>query len=153
MFRPHPSDAQPNDSETRIVLSEVPAYAGNPEIALEWATRAVDREIRVPIWYYRLLGLSYSATGNCEQAIKVLERITWVGLDTSAHRAACYVELDRLDDARAVLARLLEQQPGLTAAGLRDRFPYKDQADRDWFFLRVYARLACRNDRFGCAPW
>ncbi len=41
--------------------------------------------------------------------------------------ATCYVELGQVDDARAELTKLLEEQPDLTASNLDQYMPYKSE--------------------------
>ncbi len=51
--------------------------------------------------------------------------------------AECYVELDRLDAAKAEIAKLREAYPDLTVSKLGLWLPYKDRGFRD----RVQAAL------------
>ncbi len=61
----------------------------------------------------------------------------FVAHDKSSSLAACYVELDRLDDAKAEIAKLREAWPDLTVSKIDLWLPYKDQIFRD----RVQAAL------------
>lgn len=129
----------PHDSETLLFLSLIPIYSGEPDLALAWVRRAIDRETRAPLWCYRHLGQAYSAQGDCRQAVDALRKLTWVDLVKNTTLAACYVQLDRLDEARAEIADLLAERPDLTATNLRDLFPYKDPAARGRFFEALAA--------------
>jgi tetratricopeptide (TPR) repeat protein len=127
----------PNDSDTLAFNAAIAVYAGKPELALEWVNRAISREPHVPDWYYIHLGQAYHARGDCNRAVEAFEKVPWAGLDKSTPLIACYIEFDRLDDAKAELARMLEAWPGVTITGTDLYLPYKDQAFAD----RMHAAL------------
>jgi len=127
----------PHDAETLVFLSQVPTFSGEPDLALEWSERAIDRETKAPLWYYRHLGQAYVAKGDCAQALEAFRRLTWVDLVKNTTAAVCYVELGRLDDARAEIAELLAERPDLTVTNLRGLFPWKDPAVQDRFFAAL----------------
>ena len=131
------NELAPSDGEVLVHLSRVPAYAGKPELSLEWAMRAINREVRVPDYYYEGLGLGHYANGDCEQALQAYENVPWSDLHVSPPRVACFVELGRLEEARSEMSRLLEENTYLTEATVRLRFPYKSPA----FFDRYLSAL------------
>jgi tetratricopeptide (TPR) repeat protein len=79
----------------------------------------------VPDWYYQNLGLAYFAKGDCQQAVREGAKAAWVAVDRNTAMATCYVELGQVDDARAELTKLLEEQPDLTSSNLDQYLPYK----------------------------
>jgi TolB-like protein/predicted Zn-dependent protease len=121
----------PNDPTTLVSVSAIPVFAGEPDLAIEWINRAMSREAQVPDWHHMQLGLAYHSKGDCNRAVEEHEKVAWVGLDKSASLVACYVELGRMDDAKAELAKLLEAWPEVTIAGLDRYLPHKDQAFLD----------------------
>jgi TolB-like protein/class 3 adenylate cyclase/tetratricopeptide (TPR) repeat protein len=127
----------PNDSVTLVHLAQVPSYAGNPDLAIEWISRAIDREVHVPDWFFLQLGLAFHAKGDCKRAVQELEKVPFVAHDKSSSLTTCYVELDRLDDAKSEIAKLREAWPDLTVSKIDLWLPYKDQGIRS----RVQAAL------------
>ncbi len=121
----------PNDPTTLVSVSAIPVFAGEPDLAIEWINRAMSREAQVPDWHHMQLGLAYHSKGDCNRAVEEHEKVAWVGLDKSASLVACYVELGRMDDAKAELAKLLEAWPEVTIAGSDRYLPHKDQAFLD----------------------
>ncbi len=75
--------------------------------------------------------------GDCKRAVEKLEKVPWAAFDKSSTLAACYVELGRLDDAKAEIAKLLEARPDITVSKIGLWLPYKDRSLRD----RVNAAL------------
>ncbi len=130
-------DVVPNDTSTLVHLAQVPSYAGNPDLAIEWISRAIGREVHVPDWFFLQLGLAFHAKGDCKRAVQELQKVPFVAHDKSSSLTACYVELDRLDDAKAEIAKLRESWPDLTVSSIGLWLPYKNQAFRD----RVHAAL------------
>ena len=130
-------DIVPNDSETLAFTATVAVYAGRPDLALEWATRAISREPHVPEWMYIYLGQAYHHTEDCGRAVDALTKVPWPALYKSTSLVACYVELGKLDDAKIEMAALLEVRPDLTAANIGKDLPYKDQE----YFDRVVSAL------------
>jgi tetratricopeptide (TPR) repeat protein len=127
----------PNDSEMLSHISRVPIFGGHPDVAIEWYSRAISRESGVPDWILWRLGLAYHAKGDCKQAVEKLEITSKARLEKSPALTDCYVELGRLDDARAEVAKLLEAWPDITVSKIGLWLPYKDPGLRD----RVNAAL------------
>jgi len=121
----------PNHSDALADGSQVLVYVGNPDLAIEWITRAISIEPYVPDWYYQNLGLAYFAKGDCQQAVREGAKAAWVALDRNTAMATCYVELGQIDDARVEVTKLLEEQPGLTASNLDRYLPYQNETVLD----------------------
>jgi TolB-like protein/class 3 adenylate cyclase len=127
----------PNDPTTLVSLAAVPIFAGKPDLAIEWVNRAMRRETPVPDWFYMHLGLAYHGKGDCDRAVEQHEKVPWPALDKSTSQAACYIELGRIDDAKAELARMLEACPEVTITRTNLHLPYRDLA----LLGRVHAAL------------
>jgi len=119
-------DYAPGHSVTLADNASIAVYAGAEDEAIEWVRRAISFEPHVPEWYYGNLGLAYHRKGDCPRAIEALEKVPWVFAGYSAPLIGCYVELDRLDDARAEMARLLKEIPQTSAKSLSRDLPYND---------------------------
>ncbi len=127
----------PKDPVTLAMTAVVPIFAEKPDLAINWVNRAIDHEVQVPDWFYTILGLAYHVEGDCERAVEEHEKSSRPFFDKSASLAACYVELGRLDDAKAEIGKLREVWPDLTLTRIGLWLPYKDQA----FLERVQAAL------------
>jgi TolB-like protein/class 3 adenylate cyclase len=127
----------PKDPVTLALTAVVPMFAGKPDLAIDWVNRAIDHEVQVPGWFYTIRGLAYHVKGDCRRAIEDHEKSPRPYFDKSASLATCYVELGRLDDAKAEIEKLREAWPDLTLARIGLWLPYKDQA----FLNRVLAAL------------
>ncbi len=121
----------PNDSEMLAHISRVPIFGGHPDLAIEWINRAISRELYDQDWITLQLGLAYHAKGDCMQAVEKFEKVSWVDFDKSSTLAACYVELGRLDDAKAQIAKLLESWPDITVSKIGLWLPHKDRSLSD----------------------
>jgi len=127
----------PKDPVTLALTAVVPMFAGKPDLAIDWVNRAINHEVQVPGWFYTIRGLAYHVKGDCRRAIEDHEKSPRPYFDKSASLATCYVELGRLDDAKAEIEKLREAWPDLTLARIGLWLPYKDQA----FLNRVLAAL------------
>jgi TolB-like protein/class 3 adenylate cyclase len=127
----------PKDPVTLALTATVPIFAGKPDLAIDWVNRAIEHEVQVPGWFHTIRGLAYHVKGDCERAVEEHEKSPRPYFDKSASLATCYVELDRLDDAKAEIAKLLEAWPDLTLTRIGLWLPYRDQA----FLGRVRAAL------------
>jgi TolB-like protein/class 3 adenylate cyclase len=127
----------PKDPVTLALTATVPIFAGKPDLAINWVNRAIDHEVQVPGWFYTIRGLAYHVKGDCRRAIEDHEKSPRPYFDKSASLTACYVELGRLDDAKAEVGKLLEAWPELTLTRIDLWLPYRDQT----FLDRVHAAL------------
>jgi TolB-like protein/class 3 adenylate cyclase len=118
----------PKDPVTLALTATVPIFAGKPDLAIDWVNRAIDHEVQVPAWFYPIRGLAYHVKGDCRRAIEDHEKSPRPYFDKSASLVTCYVELGRLDDAKAEIEKLREAWPDLTLARIGLWLPYKDQA-------------------------
>ena len=117
----------PGHSVTLADNALIAVYAGAEDEAIEWVTRAISVEPHVPAWYYANLGLAYHRKGDCLRAIEALEKVSWVFAGYSAPLIGCYVELHRLDDAKAEMAKLLKEMPHTSRKSLSRDLPYNDR--------------------------
>lgn len=127
----------PNDSLALADLADIPIYAGKPDLAIEWATRAIERELQVPSWYYRQLGLAFHQKGDCVQALEEFGKVSWFDLRKITSQVACNTELGRQGDAKIGLAKLREAMPGLTVSDVRKKIPYTDGPFLDGFLANL----------------
>ena len=77
------------------------------------------------------LGLAYLVAGRYEEALVPLKKaLTLIPNHVLAHilLAVCYVELGRLEEARAEGAEVLRISPTFSLEVARQNWPYKDPA-------------------------
>ena len=115
----------PYDPLSSVDLSFVMANAGRVETAVEWAEYAVNNEAVVPDWYRDRLAWAYYTAGRAEEAVTEYEKIRYY---CGICKAAALVRAGRIADAKALIAVIKTENPGLTLAlaGLApgDRFPF-----------------------------
>jgi adenylate cyclase len=115
-------ELSPNDAYPIALLSHLLVWAGQPEEAVVLINKALRLEPYPIAFMLYFAGDAYFFTGQYAEAIewygKHLERgpkgsqakLSWQFL------VAAHVRLEQLEEARAVVRRLIEEQPGLTLA-------------------------------------
>ena len=81
-------------------------------------------------FFYTSAALNHLLSGRPVEAQEMAEQSARIypGWDTTWRvQAAALVQLDRVDDARRAIERLLELAPGITVSGLRERWPIRDK--------------------------
>jgi adenylate cyclase len=106
---------------SRSVTVRSYAWKGDDAIAVEQANRALRLSPFDPWIYTPYIGLAYAhfAAGRFEETIAAASLATQSNPRFSVPQilhAAALGSLDRSEDAKAVVQRLLELQPGLTVA-------------------------------------
>jgi adenylate cyclase len=101
--------------------SIVRAWMGDDAIAIEHANRALRLSPFDPLIYMPYVGLAYAhfATGRFEEAATAARQANQSNPRFSVPymlHAAALTMLDRMEDARAAVQRLLELEPGVTVA-------------------------------------
>ncbi len=81
-----------------------------------------------------LLGRALFGARRYEEATRAFRRVPNLQYGHHAYLAACYGQLDRLEEAEAQVARVLDLKPDFTAKSFAKSLFYKDQADRDHLF-------------------
>jgi adenylate cyclase len=117
------------DAYTR--LGDILKFAGRPEEALGLIEKAVRLNPHYPPLYLFFLGEAYRFTGRYEEAIAAYKRALTRNSDLlPAHQglATIYSELGREEEARAEAAEVLKISPKYSLEGVRQLWPYKDQA-------------------------
>jgi adenylate cyclase len=127
----------PNNADGFAGLASVLSWAGRPEEAIELVNKAMQHNPRYPVWYLFILGHAHFLTGQYEEAIATMKRV----LDRNpnflpgyAYLLASYVELKRVEEAKAEAAKLNRLSP-ISFEDWRQRLPYKDEAVLERLFL------------------
>ena len=106
-------------------------FAGDPEDALVQAKRAMALNPLDPGLYLYLgsIGFAHLLSGRPEQAIEFGRRSMGLYPDWDSTywlMIAASTQLDRMDDARRALAKLLSLSPGLTESAMQRALPFRD---------------------------
>jgi TolB-like protein len=123
----------PGSGFVAFISSTAVLMGGDPEEALALAERAMALSPMDPgaFLFLTVAGLAHLFAGRPDKALDLLRRSTALYPDwDSAYwgLVATYVQLDRLAEARAALARLVALSPGMTVSGARRRLPIRDPA-------------------------
>jgi adenylate cyclase len=123
----------PSSAQAWMARGLVSIFQNRPDRAIEAAERAIRLSPLDP-WGARaftyLLAAAHLAAGRYEQAIEWADRslAAQPGYRPALRtKVICCVYLDRIDEARDWLARLLEVEPGLTIAQVKSSLPYQTE--------------------------
>lgn len=119
----------PNYALGYSILAEILNFAGRSEEVLGLMEKAMRLNPRYPARYLFFLGNAQYQVGQYEEAIATLRRAVTRNpnhMPTHIFLATSYVELGRMDEARAEMAEVLRISPDFS--GSKKRGPYKDQA-------------------------
>jgi TolB-like protein/DNA-binding winged helix-turn-helix (wHTH) protein/Flp pilus assembly protein TadD len=120
----------PNDADGYARLGTILTFAGQLEESIGLLEKAMRLNPRSPIFYFNNLGLAYRVAGRYEEAIALLERLLARNPNVMvAHLILthCYVELGRLDEARAAGVEVMRLNPNWSMEFIR-QVPWKDPA-------------------------
>jgi tetratricopeptide (TPR) repeat protein len=95
---------------------------------------------RYPPSYLVNLGGAYRLAGRCEEALTPLKKALTLNPNIGpAHLnlAACYAELDRLEEAQAEVAAVLRVNPQASLAVFKQISPEKNPADVERFIAAL----------------
>jgi adenylate cyclase len=128
----------PNAAPAWLWSAAAQAWVGNSSRAIEEINKAMSLSPYDPLVYAYSgnAAMAYLVDGQYERAIEcALRSLRENRTYTSAYRqmAIALVLAGRKDEARAVVHRLLELEPGLTVAGFRRRYPGSASPHADLF--------------------
>ncbi|MCI0429738.1 MAG: adenylate/guanylate cyclase domain-containing protein [Rhodospirillales bacterium] len=102
-------ELNPNDADTFCNMGLYLAYVGSPLQAIEWLQRAMRLNPFCPDYYPETLGMAYYLARRFDDAVAALRRMRKITTWGRAYLAACYAQLDRLEEARAETAELIRE--------------------------------------------
>jgi tetratricopeptide (TPR) repeat protein len=123
-----------NDADSYVSLGNILVFAGRPEEGIVLIQKAMRLNPHYPPRYLNLLGFAYRMAGQCEEAIVPLKKAVTLEPDfLPAHfnLAACYAELDHLEEARTEIAEVLRLNLNSSVELNRRFMPFKDPADME----------------------
>ena len=86
-------------------------WIGESERGAAMVEKAIVMNPDHQIWYHYALAHYYRTKGDFETALSHAVRLTWDWYWDYVHRATIYVEMGRLDEARAEANKLMEANP------------------------------------------
>ena len=119
-----------NDADFLAQMADSLTYMGRPEQAVAQLKKAMRMNPRHPSWYWNVLGRAYYEVGQYKEALATLKRDNNPNFFAHRTRAAVYVQLGRLEEARAEVSKILEINPDYTLKSAK-LLPYKDENRRE----------------------
>ncbi len=138
----------PNDAEVLMGLGNVLTWAGRPEEAIGYITKAMRNNPIYPAYYLWNMGHAYYLMEEYEEAIAAFERA--INIDPNfwpshVYSALSYGVLGREEEARSAVAEVLKLDPDFSLETLCRRAPYKKKAHSELFFS-VLRNLGLGNE-------
>lgn len=121
----------PNFAEGYFHLGTVLYFSGLPEEAIKATAKAMRLNPRHPDVYLFNLAANYRVAGRYEEALALGKKFQARQPDyrpLPLHLAACYTELDRLEEAQTEAAKVLRVNPNFSLEGYKLFWPMKDSA-------------------------
>jgi tetratricopeptide (TPR) repeat protein len=106
-------------------------YAGRPQLSIEILDQAERLDPLFSNWHLEACAFALYQLRQYAEAAAAIERMVGIPLYLHRLRAACYAQLDRFDEARAIATEVLEQQPHFTLSRCAMVDPYQSQASLD----------------------
>ena len=126
----------PNNAHFRSWYAIGLCFAGYADRALEEMDLAMRLNPHYPPIYLNLMGRILFVLGRYEDALRYLERMAAAlphNPSGQAIAAACYVALDRMDEAQAMIDRVLKAAPDYRIAVIHHSVPYARSEDLDFY--------------------
>jgi adenylate cyclase len=110
-------------------LSQILIMAGQPDQAIDWASRAVTNDPAMAWYYHGNRGWAYETQGKYEESLAALKLSrSDVFINFPLLMVIDLVNLGRVDEAKAVLAQALKLDPSFTQANWREITFYSDMS-------------------------
>ncbi|HXV32730.1 MAG TPA: hypothetical protein VD769_01875 [Gaiellaceae bacterium] len=134
------TEERPACDVTFGVAASVMRYLGRWEEAVELASRAIRLSPFMSEWYRAVLANAYFVGGDYEIAAETAEGVV-AGDEDNVEAlltlAAAQAALGRARHASAAVKQAQETAPGLSADGLREELPYRDDSTKERFVGRL----------------
>ena len=134
----------PNDADAAAILGVILVYFGRVDEGRDWIAKAMRLNPFPPRWYHWYQALACYSARDYDQAVGAIKQIRPLDRWFHAYLAACYAQMDRMEEARAEIAvfvkarqrELLEARSEPLRAqtldlALERASRYRNKADRD----------------------
>ena len=91
--------------------ADICAYTGDPKSAIGLFEKVRSYDPMAPDIWFELLAESYYMMGDYQKALEIYRGWECPPAHSHTHMAACYAQLDRMDDARASVRAFRETCP------------------------------------------
>jgi tetratricopeptide (TPR) repeat protein len=105
-------ELNPNNADTYCNMGLYFVYIGLPLRAIECLQKAMHRNPFCPDYYPETLGMAYYLAHRFDEGVAVLRRVRRLPSWGRAYLAACYAQLDRLEEAQAETAEYIREARG-----------------------------------------
>jgi tetratricopeptide (TPR) repeat protein len=105
-------ELNPSDANALAALAVVTVARGDHERGLSMFREAFRLNPYHPEWYWVDYGSTLYVCGKYEEAIAAFSHRRDPHVWVLCRMAACYAQLDRMDEARTVVARVMKMNPG-----------------------------------------
>jgi len=123
----------PNNAEVIATFAQVLNYWGDPERGLQMQERAFSLDAFAPTTWEWHIGISHLLLRHYEEAIAISSRAAPKFTYIYMLLAWAYAELDRPDDAREAIEKLLESLPRYTIKEVARIYPFRLDEHRNRF--------------------
>lgn len=126
----------PNDAEGAAQMGGLLIGMGRFSEALEWLQKATRLNPFYPAWYLYHIGEAHYCSRQYEKAVAPLQAAinrypTFI--TPRRHLAAAYAQMDRIDEARAEIAAILNIDPGVSITAYRRRLHFEQLVDEEHY--------------------
>jgi DNA-binding SARP family transcriptional activator len=104
-------ELNPSDANALVALALVKVARGQHELGLSMFREAFRLNPYHPEWYWIDFGSALYVCGKYEEAIEAFSHRSNPHVWVLCRAAACYAQLDRLEEAKAVVDRILKLRP------------------------------------------
>jgi adenylate cyclase len=123
-------ERDPNGADVHAFLGNCLNYAARPQEAIPYYEKALRLNPFAPVWYYIQLGQSYRMVGRYQESITQLKKSLAVApknLATYFHLCFTYIEMGKIDEARAAAAEVIRIAPKFSVDKFAKTLAFKDQ--------------------------
>jgi adenylate cyclase len=121
----------PNDADSIIYQAGLEVFTDRPEQGLQTLQVGFRLNPAPPTWYREVECLALYQLRRYAEAAGALERATALRPYVTRYLAACYAQIGRTAEARALSADALRQDPGFTLHAWARVEPYKSSTGLD----------------------
>ncbi len=115
----------PSTAIARANLAEAMLFTGQVPESIDVMHEAMRLDPHHPDWFKWDLAWAHWYMGDCEGGLATMARMGRIPVFARRTQASLYVCLGQIEQARAALAELLEQEPGYSVADVRTSLAHK----------------------------
>jgi len=128
------TERRPNCTNANGFLANVLLYCGDPSEAADRVRRAIRYSPVYPPWFVEILAAAYRDSGQSElsaAAARELLRVVPGSLEARVILAGALAQSGALEEARNIVAEVLERNPQFSSRAYAEKLPYRDESRRE----------------------